>query len=114
MSEDPTPLTLEESIAATGRRYFRIAEAAYNTLCAEIDARRGFPSPSGDTLRSFPLPADSTRAENGDILLSLETWRIHESDEALFQSAITSEAATELTHEAFAELLPPPSEDPFA
>jgi hypothetical protein len=114
MSETTPPQTLEESIATTGRRYFRIAEAAYAALCEDFDTRRGYPTPSGDTLRFFPLPVDSTRAENDDILISVETWRIDEADETAIQAAITSDDATELTHEAFAELLPPPPEDPFA
>lgn len=73
------PLTpLQESVARTGRRYFRAAPEVYTLLCSEIDTRRGFPAgveTEAKTLMSFPSAEDAPKAENGDVLVSVETWR---------------------------------------
>lgn len=99
------PLTpLQQSAATTGRRFFRLSEEVYAVLCSEIDQRRGFPAGEGTrapTIRGLPLPEKCKRAENGDVLISVETWRIESADEEMLDSAKEVNLVTELTWEEF-------------
>jgi hypothetical protein len=95
MSDELTPL--QQSAAETGRRFFRTSEQVYAMLCADIDHRRGFPAPSGDTLRSLPLPEDTIRDATGMVLVSVETWRIEEADNLMLAATIAAGHGEELT-----------------
>jgi hypothetical protein len=105
---DLPPLAL--SVHLTGRRYFRVSPSAYPELCAQLDERRGFPSPTGDTLRSLPLADDCPKTEDGDILISSEIWRFLPEDESMVTDAISAGHVIELTNEEFAALMPEPEE----
>lgn len=107
MTTEPTPI--EDSIARTGRRYFRAVEPVYVGLCAEIDSRRGFPAGVGSdavTRRSFPPPTRAQRAANGDVLVSVETWRFEPDDSIMINNAISNGLVLELTDIEYTELLP--------
>jgi hypothetical protein len=88
-----------------GRRCFKLSEPVYVELCKEIDARRGFPSPTGDTLRSLPLPEDAPRSTDGDILVNVEVWRIEEGDETMLAEVISNGLVEEITEEEYFEYL---------
>lgn len=106
MDEELTPI--QQSITETGRRFFRLNEDTYVILCAEIDERRGFPSPTGDTIRSLALPEEATRVHEGDdILVSVETWRILPEDEEMLAPALEIGQVIELTYSEYNDLLPP-------
>lgn len=108
----PEPLTpLQESAARTGRRYFRAPVSVYAALCEQIDARRGFPAGVGTeavTKRAFPRPSRATKAEDGDILISVETWRFTTEDGEMVAQAIEGGLLAELTDEEYSEVSPKP------
>jgi hypothetical protein len=91
-------------------RYFRCVPAAYPSLCESIDGRRGYPAGEGTrapTLRALPEIDNTTKAENGDILICVPSSLIREEDEAMIDQAKAAGYVTELTEEEFAAAKPP-------
>lgn len=101
------PLTpLQESISLTGRRYFKTNSFIYEQLCIYIDNIREFPDPNGYTLRSLPLVEDTIKAEDNDILISVEIWRMTSVDDAILLPHIEENRVIELTIHEYNQLLP--------
>lgn len=109
---DTAPLTpLQQSAADTGRRYFAAPPAVYAALSTAIDDARGYPQGDGTaavTERGLPLPESLPAAPDGRLLISVETWRVTEGDEAMIAPAIQAGHLTELTAADFAKLMPVP------
>jgi hypothetical protein len=100
----PEPLTpLQESAARTGRRFWRVlTDEGYLMLCGQIDERHGFPAGVGTqavTLQGLPPIEQAQRSIDGEILVSLETWRILPADEVMAQQAEAAGMVVEITDE---------------
>ena len=112
MDEELTPLEL--SRATTGRRFFRANPTVYAQLSAAIDTARGYPEGVGTaavTTRGLPEPGNLPTTENGDVLLSIEAWRVTAADEQMLAPAIAAGAVVELTADDYAESQIPKSEE---
>ena len=108
---DPILTPLEQSIADTGRRFFKVESNTYDQMAAGVDQIRGYPhgQPSKVvTLRGLParLNLPITNDGSGSVLVSLETWRFSAADDALMAPAIAALLITELTKLEYEALKP--------
>lgn len=93
-----------KSIRDNGRRYFQLPEALYDSFRVLIKGRRGYPR--GSTLRGLQRPSELHRALNGDVLISIDSWRFEEIDENMIAPYILSGVIKEYTKSEFEALLP--------
>lgn len=108
MPEDTPPTPLEESLATTGRRFWKMRTVNYTAFGAALNAGRGFPNANGDTVRalhaaaSMPVATDAS----GHVLVNLAAHFVA-GDEPLENNP----HVTELTGAEYAALLPAPAPD---
>lgn len=102
---DAAPLTpLQDSAARTGRRYFACLLPVYQALTAAIDESRGYPI--GTTVRGLPEADSLPKDPAGRVLISVETTRMTDADNAMLAPVIAAGQVEELTAAAFTALLP--------
>lgn len=102
IEEELTPI--EQSRAATGKRFFRVEPSTYDELAAGVDLIRGYPHGVGTpavTLRGLPSREEAVTDEEGWVLIGIDVKRFTPADEEMMEPAVEAGLVVEMTREAW-------------
>lgn len=104
-------MTIEESIAQTGRRFFTADEAVHAAITPQLDATRGLPKGVGTrtpTLRAISELAKIPRDADDKLVFSIEADMIQPADQLALEPLLSDGSITEITVDEFNDKITSP------